>query len=57
MITISISRDLFSLSDICNSGQCFRMKALTSNMGYRVTAFGKILDVYQCGNLFLKFMG
>lgn len=51
MITISIPKDSFSLYDICNSGQCFRMKALTSNMGYRVVAFDKILDVYQCGNL------
>lgn len=53
---ITIQNDFFSLQDICNSGQCFRMKALPfceeekGFKGYRVVAFEKILDVYQNGN-------
>ena len=36
----------FDLEQICNSGQCFRMKKLAENK-YRIIVGARYLDVYQ----------
>ena len=36
----------FDLEQICNSGQCFRMKKLEENK-YRIIVGARYLDIYQ----------
>ena len=46
---VTIENHNFSLSKICESGQCFRMEKCGDNR-YRLVAFGKYLEVAQEGD-------
>ena len=48
MITIEL--EYFSLSQICDSGQCFRMRRLEQNR-YAVIAADKYLEITQEGTI------
>lgn len=48
---ITITKDNFSIKQICESGQCFRLERLDiSGECYGLTAFGKYLEITQDGN-------
>lgn len=49
---VRITKDNFSIGQICMSGQCFRMNALEDEKKGAVglVAFGKYLEVFQNGN-------
>ena len=46
---VTIKQENFSIEQICNSGQCFRMKEIGGGV-YEVIAFGKYLEVTQKGD-------
>lgn len=55
---VRIEKEHFSLKQICESGQCFRLELLEETEGqrgkvsrrYGLVAFGKYLMVSQCGS-------
>lgn len=49
---VQITKDHFSIEQICKSGQCFRMNALEGEKAGTVglVAFGKYLEVFQNGD-------
>lgn len=49
---VRVTKDYFSITQICMSGQCFRMNLLENEKAEAVglVAFGKYLEVFQNGN-------
>ncbi|MCM1136750.1 MAG: 8-oxoguanine DNA glycosylase [Clostridium sp.] len=47
---IIVTKDNFSIGQICESGQCFRLEKLEDREYYGLTAFGKYLEIGQEGN-------
>lgn len=48
---VRITKDHFSIRQICESGQCFRLQGPDGEEGaYKLTAFGRYLEIRQSGN-------
>jgi 3-methyladenine DNA glycosylase/8-oxoguanine DNA glycosylase len=48
---VSITKDHFSIRQICESGQCFRLERLDGEEDiYKLTALGRYLEIRQRGN-------